>query len=168
MIKGLWVQSPLGAIFGKFYFALLCVKICQIIWQKRVSWKTQLFLMIPCNWIVSDLVKSLPTMALLIKMFSSDRLCPIELIEQIQWIGPVERAELIRLICSGKTYLFDNQKVTRSIRTRLLLFMMCFCFSGDFVNVEIFVEKLQHQQNKRSCNSEHGCKVDQLYQLSSL
>ena len=30
-----------------FFFALPCVKICQIIWQKRLSWKTQL------SWLVS-------------------------------------------------------------------------------------------------------------------
>ena len=27
-----------------FFFALPCVKICQIIWQKRLSWKTQVLL----------------------------------------------------------------------------------------------------------------------------
>ena len=36
-----WFQSRLGAIFDEIFFALPCVKICQIIWQKRLSWKTQ-------------------------------------------------------------------------------------------------------------------------------
>ena len=36
-----WFQTPLQATFDDF-FALPCVKICQIIWQKRLSWKTQL------------------------------------------------------------------------------------------------------------------------------
>ena len=35
-------QSILGAIFDEIYFALPCVKICQIIWQKRLSLKTQM------------------------------------------------------------------------------------------------------------------------------
>ena len=37
-----WFQSPLGAICDECFFALPCVKICQIIWQKCLSWKTQL------------------------------------------------------------------------------------------------------------------------------
>ena len=41
-IRRSWFQSPLGAIFDEIFFALPCVKICQIIWQKRLSWKTQL------------------------------------------------------------------------------------------------------------------------------
>ena len=31
-----------GQFLTKFFFALPCGKICQIIWQKRLSWKTQL------------------------------------------------------------------------------------------------------------------------------
>ena len=41
-----WLDDPevmgsilTGAIFDELFFALPCVKICQIIWQKRVSWK---------------------------------------------------------------------------------------------------------------------------------
>ena len=41
-IRRSWFQSPLGAIFDELFSALPCVKICQIIWQKRLSWKTQL------------------------------------------------------------------------------------------------------------------------------
>ena len=40
-IQRSWFQTPLGAIFDDF-FAHPCVKICQIIWQKRLSWKTQI------------------------------------------------------------------------------------------------------------------------------
>ena len=32
-----------GQFLTKFFFALPCVKICQIIWQKRLSWKTQMY-----------------------------------------------------------------------------------------------------------------------------
>ena len=39
MIWRLWVQPPLGAFFDEIYF-VLCNFRCQIIWQKRVSWKT--------------------------------------------------------------------------------------------------------------------------------
>ena len=39
------VSNPTGGNFWWiFFFALPCLKICQIIWQKRLSWKTQLFL----------------------------------------------------------------------------------------------------------------------------
>ena len=53
-IRRSWFQSPLGAIFDEFFFffALPCVKICQIIWQKRLSWKTKLYIIIiisTCN-----------------------------------------------------------------------------------------------------------------------
>ena len=41
MIRRSWVQSLLGAIFDEFVFAPPCVKICQIIWQKRISRKTR-------------------------------------------------------------------------------------------------------------------------------
>ena len=41
-IQRSWFQTPLEAIFDNFIFALPCVKICQIIWQKRLTWKTQL------------------------------------------------------------------------------------------------------------------------------
>ena len=37
------VSNPTGGNFWWiFFFAFLCVKICQIIWQKRLSWKTQI------------------------------------------------------------------------------------------------------------------------------
>ena len=36
------VSNPTGGNFWWIYFALPCVKICQIIWQNRLSWKTQL------------------------------------------------------------------------------------------------------------------------------
>ena len=36
------VSIPTGGNFWWFFFALPCVKICQIIWQKRLSWKTKL------------------------------------------------------------------------------------------------------------------------------
>ena len=39
-----WFQTPLWAIFDKSFFALRCIKICQIIWQKCLSWKTQILL----------------------------------------------------------------------------------------------------------------------------
>ena len=35
MIERSWVQFQLGAIFDDFFFALPCVKICQIISEKR-------------------------------------------------------------------------------------------------------------------------------------
>ena len=38
------VSNPTGSIFWRNFFALSCVKICQIIWQKRLSWKTHLFI----------------------------------------------------------------------------------------------------------------------------
>ena len=36
------VSIPTEGNFWQFFFALPCVKICQIIWQKRLSWKTQM------------------------------------------------------------------------------------------------------------------------------
>ena len=36
------VSNPTGGNFWRISFALLCEKICQIIWQKRLPWKTQL------------------------------------------------------------------------------------------------------------------------------
>ena len=36
------VSNPTGGYFWRNFFALPCVTICQIIWQKRLSWKTQL------------------------------------------------------------------------------------------------------------------------------
>ena len=39
------VSNPTGGNFWRIFFLLFpCTKICQIIWQKRLSWKTQLFL----------------------------------------------------------------------------------------------------------------------------
>ena len=35
------VSNPAEGNFWQLFFALLCVKICQIIWQKCLSWKTQ-------------------------------------------------------------------------------------------------------------------------------
>ena len=35
------VSNPTEGQFLTFFFALPCVKICQIIWQKCLSWKTQ-------------------------------------------------------------------------------------------------------------------------------
>ena len=37
-------SNPSGGNFWWFFFTLPCVKICQIILQKRLSWKTQLLL----------------------------------------------------------------------------------------------------------------------------
>ena len=42
MIQRSWVQSPLGAILDEFFFAFPCMKICQMISQKRVSSKTRM------------------------------------------------------------------------------------------------------------------------------
>ena len=39
------VSLPTVSNFWRFYFALPCVKICQIIRQKRLSWKTQVSLL---------------------------------------------------------------------------------------------------------------------------
>ena len=36
------VSNPTGGNFWHFFFAFPCVNICQIIWQKCLSWKTQL------------------------------------------------------------------------------------------------------------------------------
>ena len=36
------VSNPTRGNFWRFFFARPCVKICQIIWQKCLSWKTQL------------------------------------------------------------------------------------------------------------------------------
>ena len=39
------VSNPIGGNFWRiFFFALPCVKVCQIIWQKRLSWKTQVII----------------------------------------------------------------------------------------------------------------------------
>ena len=38
------VSNPTAAIFWRIFFGLPCVKICQVIWQKCLSWKTQMFL----------------------------------------------------------------------------------------------------------------------------
>ena len=43
------VSIPTGVNFWWNYFALPCVKICQIIWQKRLSWKTQLWSFTYCR-----------------------------------------------------------------------------------------------------------------------
>ena len=43
-------QSPLGTIFDEFFFALPSVKICQINWQKRLSWKTQMWVCVLNLW----------------------------------------------------------------------------------------------------------------------
>ena len=42
------VSNSTGGQFLTIFFALPCLKICQIIWQKCLSWKTQLSLH---NWI---------------------------------------------------------------------------------------------------------------------
>ena len=36
------VSNPTGGNFWRIFFALSCVKVCQIIWQKRLPWKTQI------------------------------------------------------------------------------------------------------------------------------
>ena len=36
------VSNLTGGNFWRIFFAFPCVKICQIIWQKRLSWKTQM------------------------------------------------------------------------------------------------------------------------------
>ena len=36
------VSIPTRGNFWRIFFSLTCVKICQIIWEKRLSWKTQL------------------------------------------------------------------------------------------------------------------------------
>ena len=35
-------NPPWGQFLTKFFFAVLCMRICQIIWQKCLSWKTQI------------------------------------------------------------------------------------------------------------------------------
>ena len=43
------VSIPTGGNFWQFFFALSCVKIGQIIWQKCLSWKTQLCCVLSSN-----------------------------------------------------------------------------------------------------------------------
>ena len=45
-----------GAIFDEFFFALSCVMICQIIWQKRLSWKTRMCTVWKCAQITSRIL----------------------------------------------------------------------------------------------------------------
>ena len=42
------VSIPSGGNFWQIFFVLPCVKICQVIWQKRLSWKTHVLWL--CDW----------------------------------------------------------------------------------------------------------------------
>ena len=72
------VSNPTGGNFWRVIFALPCVKICQIIWQKRLSWKTQMtqtYKDVCCGY--SKLCETLSHCEVRMRMESSWRSCTV-------------------------------------------------------------------------------------------